>query len=189
MSLPKSSVNFSELYIKLFGPTLDDSLLYGVDRLMDFWKETDEAKSNSANEESCYGSCETLAFLPTTTTSTTTIVNQHTPHTVSKYTVPKLSRKEMETICGAISQAQFKNQARQVAAKRNERYPDPNMLRSRWAITRINEFDDGTKTFEIIKSANEELLPAWAEPKGTEIVFAMFKNGCTGSYRVCYETP
>uniref|UniRef100_A0AAG5DW52 Uncharacterized protein n=1 Tax=Anopheles atroparvus TaxID=41427 RepID=A0AAG5DW52_ANOAO len=184
MSSPRGSVNLSELRIKLFGPTLDDSVLYGMDRLMDYFtvapgKEI-ASRQDSANEETFYESCESFPLEAAAI---------QPPHNMSKFTVAKLSSKEMEYIRRAIAQPHRKSQRRLARAEPDDRNAQPEVLRSRWALAHVNEFDDGSQTYEIMKSTDEKLLSKSVARASTEIVFARFKNGRTGSYRVSQLTP
>uniref|UniRef100_A0A182F1K8 Uncharacterized protein n=1 Tax=Anopheles albimanus TaxID=7167 RepID=A0A182F1K8_ANOAL len=177
-SFPKRSI-LAETRLKFFGPALDESLLYGIDRLIDSLWQTSTAPARNAFEPdeqnmSLYQSCETLPF--EANEGTTTV--KHGP--VSKSLFPKLSRDEMDFLLHAIEQSRRKTSNRRAKALRSSHVAtEPQLHRTRWAIARINEYDDGAKTYEIMKSLDEKRLPLEANPAGTEIVFAVLKNGAS----------
>uniref|UniRef100_A0A182Q5N0 Uncharacterized protein n=1 Tax=Anopheles farauti TaxID=69004 RepID=A0A182Q5N0_9DIPT len=166
MNAPRNGSKLCDLRHKLFGPTLDDSVLYGVDRMIDCF-QTKKSNTKPVKVESFYRSCESL-------------------HPIEKkFTLsqldPKLSPLEMDYIIDAVGHAREKSQSHARGTSRTLRYelqrslPAPKLRQSRWAIARINEYDDGTQTYEIMNP-----LPAVAD---TEIVFALLPNGIALSYR------
>ncbi|XP_035916050.1 uncharacterized protein LOC118513857 [Anopheles stephensi] len=170
--MANDGVNLYDLRLKLFGPTLDDSVLYGIDRMIDYFVSQKENKAPE-RKESFYRSCEALPVLEEMAP-----IGQHLP--------PKLSADEMDIIIDAIVQSRRNSQksARKVRTTPSRQTgPFPRLRQTRWAIARINEFDDGGKTYEIMKPLDgTALLPTVSQD--TEIVFAVLQNGNTLSYRI-----
>ncbi|XP_052899630.1 uncharacterized protein LOC128306005 [Anopheles moucheti] len=166
-----NSVNLHDLRLKLFGPTLDDSLLYGVDRIINCFVHGQKGSKGPLKTESFYRSCEALPE------HDRTAPNLH-------LLAPKLSSDEMDIIIDAIVQSRRNSlkPGRKVTASTSRHDADPKLRHTRWAIARINEFDDGGKTYEIMKPLDGTLLPTVSQ--NTEIVFAVLQNGNTLSYRI-----
>ncbi|XP_050094097.1 uncharacterized protein LOC126576835 [Anopheles aquasalis] len=181
-SFPKKSI-LAGTRLKFFGPTLDESLLYGIDRLIDsLWQSaTTTARHSFESDEqnlSLYQSCETLPI----ETDLAGITTEHSPQ--SKSLFPKLSQDEMDYLLNAIEQSRRKSTSNRRTkdtkpTATRDASTQPQLRQTRWAVARINEYDDGAKTYEIIKSLDEKRLPRDAIPTGTEIVFAVLKNGAS----------
>ncbi|XP_058814594.1 dentin sialophosphoprotein-like [Topomyia yanbarensis] len=82
---------------------------------------------------------------------------------------------------------------RTLSSSSNNRYNTPSKLPaqrpkqilSRWALARVNEFDDGAKTYDIVldETLEQKLPKLLSECPVPEIVFATLPDGCTISYR------
>lgn len=59
----------------------------------------------------------------------------------------------------------------------------PRMINTQWAISKINTFDDNSKTFEIIENLDDKNSTGKKIGR-TEIMFAVLPNGAT----ICYTT-
>uniref|UniRef100_A0A182NTM3 Uncharacterized protein n=1 Tax=Anopheles dirus TaxID=7168 RepID=A0A182NTM3_9DIPT len=177
MSASRNATKLCELRLKLFGPTLDDSVLYGIDRMAHCFRTKNSDKA-PAEVESFYWSCESLPPL-------------EKKCTLSQL-APKLSPEEMDYIIDAIAQSRensLKHARRTTRAPRHEtERPSsaPKPRHSRWAIARINEYDDGAQTYEIMNPPGATLLAAATRqttPADTEIVFALLPNGSSLPFR------
>uniref|UniRef100_A0A182TAP3 Uncharacterized protein n=1 Tax=Anopheles maculatus TaxID=74869 RepID=A0A182TAP3_9DIPT len=172
-TMAENDVNLYDLRLKLFGPTLDDSVLYGIDRMIDCFVKQRDTKQLE-RKESFYRSCEALPVL------------EDTPP-IAQLLPPKLSSDEMDIIIDAIVQSRRGSQksTRKVRSTppSAQKAPYPQLRRTRWAIARINEFDDGGKTYEIMKPL-DGTAPLPTVSQDTEIVFAVLLNGNTLSYRI-----
>ncbi|XP_061510376.1 uncharacterized protein LOC133392802 [Anopheles gambiae] len=175
-----NGVNLHDLRLKLFGPTLDDSVLYGVDRMIDCFRRCKDTPRVPVRSASFYRSCETLPPLEPNTPSPSTF----------EPPAAKLSPDEMDLIIDAIVQSRRQNgqrYARKVnaAPARRVKSSEPRLRETRWALARINEFDDGGKTYEIMKPLDGSRLPTGTSVSmDTEIVFALLQNGTTLTYRI-----
>uniref|UniRef100_A0A182W7E8 Uncharacterized protein n=1 Tax=Anopheles minimus TaxID=112268 RepID=A0A182W7E8_9DIPT len=170
--------NLHDLRLKLFGPTLDDSVLYGIDRMINCFVQKETHYKEPLEHESFYRSCEALPV----------VHDAATP--IPQLIVPKLSPEEMDFIIDAIVQSRrnsVKSGRKVVAAGKHN--PEPRLRHTRWAIARINEFDDGGKTYEIMKPLDGTMPPTGAVSQDTEIVFAVLQNGNTLSYRIELPDP
>ncbi|XP_053663193.1 uncharacterized protein LOC128712322 [Anopheles marshallii] len=165
-----NSVNLHRLRLKLFGPTLDDSILYGIDRIINCFAHGQKGSEGPLKTESFYRSCEALPVCDGTAPN-------------PQLLAPKLSTDEMDIIIDAIVQSRRNSPkpGREVTTPASSHNVDPQLRQTRWAMARINEFDDGGKTYEIIKPLEGGLLPPVSQD--TEIVFAILQNGNTLSYR------
>ncbi|XP_058454462.1 serine/arginine repetitive matrix protein 1-like [Malaya genurostris] len=64
----------------------------------------------------------------------------------------------------------------------------PKQIRSRWALARVNEFDDGAKTYDIILDDTlEQKLTKMPTDFHPEVVFATLPDGSAVSYRFTKE--
>ncbi|XP_050078668.1 uncharacterized protein LOC126565526 [Anopheles maculipalpis] len=170
--MAQNSVNLYDLRLKLFGPTLDDSVLYGIDRMIDYFAKQKNRKEPE-KKESFYRSCEALPVLEEIAP-----IPQRLP--------PKLSSDEMDFIIDAIVQSRRQKSTRKANSTPSRRIgPYPQFRQTRWAIARINEFDDGSKTYEIMRPLDgASLQPTVTVSQDTEIVFAVLQNGNTLTYRI-----
>uniref|UniRef100_A0A182P4R7 Uncharacterized protein n=1 Tax=Anopheles epiroticus TaxID=199890 RepID=A0A182P4R7_9DIPT len=96
----------------------------------------------------------------------------------------------LNLIIDAIVQSR-RNSQKYARKTRSEKRSEPRLRQTRWALARINEFDDGGKTFEIMKplDGTEEGLPGTVPLTDTEIVFAVLQNGNTLTYRAHRPQP
>ncbi|XP_049288035.1 uncharacterized protein LOC125766278 [Anopheles funestus] len=165
-----NSINLHDIRLKLFGPTLDDSVLYGIDRVISYLVRSGKGNKGPRKTESFYRSCEALPVHEGTTR-------------FPQLLAPKLSTEEMDMIIDAIAQSRRNSlKLRRKVTTTSKENSEPKLRRTRWAIARINEFDDGGKTYEIMKPLDGTPLPAMSQD--TEIVFAVLQNGNTLSYRI-----
>uniref|UniRef100_A0A182MFD4 Uncharacterized protein n=1 Tax=Anopheles culicifacies TaxID=139723 RepID=A0A182MFD4_9DIPT len=172
-------VNVHDLRVKLFGPTLDDSVLYGIDCLIDRFVQREKRKKEPLEDVLCsYRSCEALPVHEGTTP-------------LPQIIEPKLSPEEMDIIIDAIVQSRRNSvKSRRKAVATGKDNPAPRLRQTRWAIARINEFDDGGKTYEIMKLPDGTVpTPAGTLSQDTEIVFAVLQDGNTLTYRIQLPDP
>uniref|UniRef100_A0A182JRE9 Uncharacterized protein n=1 Tax=Anopheles christyi TaxID=43041 RepID=A0A182JRE9_9DIPT len=176
-----NGVNLYDLRLKLFGPTLDDSVLYGIDRMIDCLQRC-KNKRAPVRSGSFYWSCETLP-----------VQEPNAAAPLPQPPAPKLSPDEMDLIIDAIVQSRQLNRqkyARKVSTPARRSKPSqPQLRQTRWALVRINEFDDGGKTYEIMKPLDGSNLPMGRVSTDTEIVFALLQNGNTLTYRIQPRQP
>ncbi|XP_053673705.1 uncharacterized protein LOC128723965 [Anopheles nili] len=158
--------NVTDLRLALFGPTLDDSVLYGIDQLIGCFQPRATSDAQSSDEDSFYASCETLPVKE----------KLLLPHE------PKLSFDEMNYIIDAIAHFRRRSRARHGDGSRARPRSTPLLRHSRWALARINEYDDGAKTYEVMKALDEIPIPPKPKSQDTEIVFAVLQNGNTLTY-------
>lgn len=64
------------------------------------------------------------------------------------------------------------------------KFPKPKLLKTEWAITQVNYFDDQSRTFEVTKSG-KHCYDFFSCPKPTSIIFAVLPDGSTVSYKNC----
>lgn len=61
----------------------------------------------------------------------------------------------------------------------NNDEPKPKIVETKWALSRVNTFDDDSKTFEIIENSDN----GYHQSNGrTEAMFAVLPNGTTIYY-------